>query len=64
LAQATARELDELWLRAMIEHHQGAVEMAEAQLRNGSYFLATASAQDIIDRQGKEIDEMTTLLGQ
>ncbi|PRX43863.1 uncharacterized protein (DUF305 family) [Prauserella shujinwangii] len=62
LQQATAAEFDELWLRTMIEHHQGAVEIAEAQLRDGNDSLASIHAREIADRQRQEVTEMTALL--
>lgn len=62
LRQATGARFDELWLRSMIEHHRGAVDMAEAQLRDGSDALASLYARNIVDRQSKEIEEMTALL--
>ncbi|CAM3096790.1 DUF305 domain-containing protein [Saccharomonospora xinjiangensis] len=63
LEQSTGPDFDTLWLENMIEHHEGAVEMAEAQLRDGKDPLASMYAQDIVDRQSKEIDEMKALLG-
>lgn len=51
-----------LFLEGMIAHHQGAVEMAEAQLANGKDPEALALAQEIIDAQEAEIAEMQELL--
>ncbi|TKG69260.1 DUF305 domain-containing protein [Prauserella endophytica] len=62
LHQARSAEFDELWLRSMIEHHENAVELAEAQLRDGSDSLAKLFAQTIVDRQRAEVTEMTALL--
>lgn len=64
LQQSTGPAFDTLWLQTMIEHHQGAVDLAQAQLRDGSDTLTSMYAQDIVDRQSKEIEEMTALLGQ
>ncbi|EIE97588.1 DUF305 domain-containing protein [Saccharomonospora glauca] len=64
LQQSSGEEFDALWLQTMIEHHEGAVHMAEAQLRDGRNALASMYAQDIIDRHNKEIDEMRTLAAQ
>ncbi len=61
LQRSSGEEFDALWLRTMIEHHEGAVRMAEAQLRDGSNALASMYAQDIIDRNSAEIDEMRRL---
>ncbi|MFF5988014.1 DUF305 domain-containing protein [Prauserella flavalba] len=62
LRQATGAEFDELWLRSMAEHHENAVELAEAQLRDGSDSLAKLFAQNIADRQRAEVTELTALL--
>ncbi|WP_007023659.1 DUF305 domain-containing protein [Saccharomonospora iraqiensis] len=64
LHDAADAEFDTLWLRTMIEHHRGAVELAEAQLDNGSDTLATMYAEKIIDRQTRQITEMRELLGE
>lgn len=64
LQQSTGQAFDALWLQTMVEHHEGAAHMAEAQLRNGRNALASMYAQDIIDRHSKEIDEMRKLAAQ
>ena len=51
------------WLELMIEHHQGAVEMAEAEKSDGRYRPAVELAESIIDSQQAEIEEMEKLLG-
>ncbi len=63
LHDTTGTEFDTLWLRTMIEHHRGAVEIAEAQLDDGSDTLATMYAEKIVDRQTRQITEMRELLG-
>ncbi|QUH05444.1 DUF305 domain-containing protein [Saccharopolyspora erythraea] len=62
LEQARGPAFDEMWLRMMIEHHRGAVDMAATELRDGRNPDARAMAQRIIDSQQAEIDEMTALL--
>jgi uncharacterized protein (DUF305 family) len=64
LSQASGAEFDRMFLQSMIEHHRGALEMAEAELANGSDPRATALARTIIDTQQAEIDEMDQLLPQ
>lgn len=64
LHDATGTDFDTLWLRTMIEHHRGAVEIAEAQLDGGSDTLATMYAEKIVDRQTRQITEMRELLGE
>ena len=35
LASLNGAEFDTLWLQSMIGHHQGAIEMAKAEIANG-----------------------------
>ncbi|WP_206793257.1 DUF305 domain-containing protein [Amycolatopsis sp. MtRt-6] len=64
LGQAKGAEFDKMWLDMMIQHHQGAVEMARTELSKGSNADAKALAQKIIDTQQAEITEMQGLLSQ
>lgn len=63
LEKARDADFDRMWLRMMIQHHQGAVEMAKAELAGGRNADAKAMAQHIIDSQQAEINEMNGLLG-
>ena len=49
-------------LEMMIEHHEGAIEMAQTELEQGRYQPALNLAQTIIDGQTAEIETMRTLL--
>ncbi|GAA3857289.1 DUF305 domain-containing protein [Amycolatopsis tucumanensis] len=62
LEQASGAEFDKMWLEMMVQHHQGAVEMARTEVANGSNADAKALAQRIIDDQTAEINEMQQLL--
>jgi uncharacterized protein (DUF305 family) len=53
---------DRRFLELMIEHHRGAIEMADTQLASGTNPQALALAQSIIDAQNAEITEMEQLL--
>lgn len=64
LQAATGAEFDTMWLQMMIQHHQGAIDMAKTELNQGSSADAKALAQKIIDGQQAEITEMKGLLGQ
>lgn len=55
-------EFDTLWLESMISHHQGAIEMARAELANGENVDAKRLAQTIVDTQQAEIDQMNQML--
>lgn len=62
LQAADGPEASRLFLEQMIVHHEGAVEMAQVQVDDGSNSDAVELAQKIIDAQTEEIQEMKTLL--
>ncbi|GLY70942.1 DUF305 domain-containing protein [Amycolatopsis taiwanensis] len=62
LAQAGGADFDKMFLQMMISHHQGAVDMARTELGSGSNAEAKALAQNIVDSQTVEINEMQQLL--
>ncbi|MEO3750749.1 DUF305 domain-containing protein [Streptomyces sp. B6B3] len=62
LENASGAAFDVAFLEMMIEHHQGAIAMAEVERAEGSYQPALDMAQDIVASQGAEIDEMNALL--
>ena len=62
LAQASGADFDRRFLSMMIEHHEGAVSMARAELKSGAFPEAKQLAQRIIDAQRAEIDTMRGLL--
>ena len=56
-------EFDKLWLESMISHHQGAIEMAKAELANGDHVDAKGLAKNIVTTQEAEIGQMKQMLG-
>ncbi len=62
LADSAGPDFDRLWLQMMIEHHEGAVEMAETEIADGQDAQAKALARAIVDAQKAEITEMNRLL--
>ncbi|MFT4231005.1 MAG: DUF305 domain-containing protein [Microbacterium sp.] len=64
LEEADGPTASRLFLEGMIEHHEGAVDMAEDELDDGQHPDVLALAQQIIDAQQAEIAEMTQLLGE
>ena len=62
LDAASGPEAERLFLESMIEHHDGAVAMAEEQISQGKNVEVTALAQDIAAAQKAEIVEMRSLL--
>jgi uncharacterized protein (DUF305 family) len=61
LEQASGAAFDRLWVEMMIRHHQGAVDMANTELRQGGNAEAKTLAQQIIDAQEAEIKEMQAM---
>jgi uncharacterized protein (DUF305 family) len=55
---------DRMFLQGMIVHHQGAIDMSQTELAQGSNCDARDLAQRIITMQQAEINEMQTLLQQ
>ena len=54
----TADPFDPAFLEMMIPHHEGAITMAKVELAKGADPELKALAQDIIDAQEREIEEM------
>lgn len=64
LDDATGDEFDEMFLELMIEHHEGAIAMSETELSEGANEKAKELAQEVIDAQQAEIDQMREFLEQ
>jgi uncharacterized protein (DUF305 family) len=62
LGEAEGSTFDTMWLELMIQHHEGAVTMAEDVLADGKAPEVAQLAQAIIDAQQAEIAEMEALL--
>lgn len=62
LAAARGERFDRLFLRGMIQHHQGAVRMAENVASEGVDTLVTELAADVHLTQSSEIGRMRQLL--
>jgi uncharacterized protein (DUF305 family) len=62
LGKARDKEFDRLFLTGMIQHHQGALDMAEPMASTGSDVLAMEMAADIEATQSVEIEIMEKLL--
>jgi uncharacterized protein (DUF305 family) len=63
LEDASDAQFQALWLDMMIEHHQGAIEMAQSEQDDGLFKPAVSVAEDIITTQTDEIAAMETLRG-
>ena len=64
LAAASGAGFDELFLEQMIEHHEGAVSMAETEVADGEFPGALEMAESIRTTQNEEIAEMEQLLAE
>jgi uncharacterized protein (DUF305 family) len=63
LGSLDGTEFEKLWLESMISHHQGAIEMAKAEIANGENVDAITLAKNIVNTQEAEIGQMKQLLG-
>jgi uncharacterized protein (DUF305 family) len=64
LEQAAGADFDRLWVQLMLQHHEGAVAMAETELEQGSDAEAKALAEQIVEAQEAEITELQAMLPQ
>lgn len=58
MARASGETVDEAYIAKMIEHHRGAVAMAEVALRESRDPEIRRMAQIVVDTQTREIAEM------
>lgn len=63
LETVSGPEFDRAFLRMMIEHHTGAIQMGRTELAQGQNAEAKQLAQSIVDAQSTEIQQMQGLLG-
>ncbi|WP_407840696.1 DUF305 domain-containing protein [Streptomyces sp. DSM 116496] len=62
LGNAKGNAFDTMFLTMMIEHHEGAIDMAKTEKEQGAYGPAKALADSIITSQTAEIALMRTML--
>ena len=63
LSSLRGAEFDREWMNGMIEHHEGAIEMAKDVLKDGKDSAVKALANLVATVQDSEILEMKKLLG-
>jgi uncharacterized protein (DUF305 family) len=63
LDDATGAEFQQMWLEMMVEHHEGAIEMAQGEQSDGEHTAAIDLAENIESAQQDEISTMESLLG-
>lgn len=64
LEAATGAEFDRMFAEMMIEHHQGAIDMANDEITQGENPEAIALAEAIVEAQQAEITEFEDFLAQ
>jgi len=62
LAAMSGTGFEQMWLRMMIEHHEGAIDLAEVEVADGEFADAVTLAEDIRDSQTAEIETMESML--
>ncbi|GAA3041677.1 DUF305 domain-containing protein [Actinokineospora globicatena] len=62
LKAATGPAFDELFVRLMTRHHEGAIEMANVVRKDGSDVKVQEMADNIVAEQSDEIRRMSTIL--
>lgn len=63
LQNAQGADASKLFLTGMIQHHQGAIAMAQDEIKSGQNPPAVALAHSIVTSQQQEINTMQTILG-
>ena len=63
LQNAQGVDASKLYLTQMIQHHQGAITMAQDEIKSGQYPEAIALAHSIVTSQQQEINTMQSILG-
>lgn len=64
LEAASGAEFDRMFLEMMVEHHRGAISMAETEVAEGAFPDAVALAEKIIEDQQAEIAEIEAMLAE
>ncbi|MEU2546852.1 DUF305 domain-containing protein [Streptomyces roseolus] len=62
LAAATGKDFDRMFAELMIAHHEGAVEMAKTEQKDGGNTEAKALAGEVVTAQTAEITELRKIL--
>ena len=62
LQNASGTDASRLFLSQMIEHHDGAIMMAQQEIKDGQFPAAVDLARSIIDAQKREITTMQGIL--
>lgn len=60
---AEKADFESMWLRMMIEHHEGAIDMAKDEIENGKDPRAIELAESMGSSQTAQIETMENMLG-
>jgi len=63
LAGASGAAFDRLFLERMVAHHEGALEMAQAEQAEGKEVTVVDMATEVVATQSAEVSRMRDLLG-
>jgi len=58
LEETEGEAFDHLFADLMIDHHEGGIQMARSEVRNGNHQELVSLAQDMVDVQTREVDLM------
>jgi len=61
LQKLSGAEFERRWIELMIKHHEGAIDAAVLEVRDGRNGEAVHLANEIVDAQQAEIDTMKGL---
>ncbi|MFD4527691.1 DUF305 domain-containing protein [Streptomyces sp. NPDC058470] len=62
LEKASGAEFDTMFLEMMVQHHEGAIDMAKTEQANGTYAPAKQLADAVVTAQTAEIEQMKQML--
>jgi uncharacterized protein (DUF305 family) len=62
LKNAQGVDASKLFLTGMIAHHQGAIDMANSEIKDGQFAPAIEMAKSIVTSQQQEIDQMKAIV--
>ncbi|WP_406723839.1 DUF305 domain-containing protein [Streptomyces sp. GD-15H] len=62
LKASKGTEFDRMFAQMMVDHHKGAVEMAQDEQKNGRNATAKKLAEDVVKTQSAEVEQLQKIL--
>lgn len=62
MTEAKGDTTAETWIKKMIAHHQGAIDMSRVLLESSDHGPTRAMAEETIEKQEKEINKLADML--